>query len=308
MRHRNLPTDLLRTFVTVADHKSFTRAGEILGRTQPAVSLQIRRLEELLECELIGTRGRANFLTPRGEEFVRFARQMLCLNDEIVARVCGGRIDGVLRVGLPIDYAVLFFQQLLTRFLGEHPEVELDIVCDLSTCLLRKLEADELDMVVAMYDGPAPATLAFAWAERPIWVAASDSEAHRRSPLRLLTHNEGCEYRTRMIRALDKVDRGWRVVYSSPGISGLQNAVLAGLGITALTRRTLLPGMVVLGEDDGLPPLEDVHVGLHYKHSRLSTAGTLLASRIMKSLQDSGQTELIKIDRPFRVGSTPAAE
>ena len=84
MAHQNLPTDLLRTFVTVADHKSFTKAGELLGRTQPAVSLQIRRLEGLLGCELISTKGRANLLTPQGEEFVRFARQMLCLNDEII--------------------------------------------------------------------------------------------------------------------------------------------------------------------------------------------------------------------------------
>ncbi|MEZ5926095.1 MAG: LysR substrate-binding domain-containing protein [Hyphomicrobiaceae bacterium] len=299
MAHQNLPTDLLRTFVTVADHKSFTKAGDILGRTQPAISLQIRRLEELVGCELISTRGRANLLTPVGEEFVRFARQMLCLNDEIVARLQNRRAEGSLRVGLPVDYAVAFFQELLTKFLRENAEVELEIVCELSKRLLGRLDAGELDVVVAMYDGVAPSNLAFAWAERPIWVAAKALAFDRQTPVRLLAHNEGCEYRSRMIRALDEVGRPWRVVYSSPGISGLQDAVLSGLGISALTKRTLRPGMKVLGEETGLPPLDDVHVGLHYKHSVQSTAGKRLAGVIMAALQESGQTELIRIDRPF---------
>lgn len=305
MAHQNLPTDLLRTLVTVADHKSFTKAGELLGRTQPAISLQIRRLEDLVGAELVSTKSRSNLLTAKGEELVRLARQMLTLNDEIVARVGKRKAQGSLRVGLPVDYAVAFFQDLLTRFLNEHPEVELEIVCDPSRLLLARLEEGELDLVVAMYEAPAPSNLAFAWAERPIWVAASNARLDRDAPLRLLAHNEGCEYRSRMIRALDEVGRPWRLVYSSPGITGLQNAVLAGLGVTALTRRTLLPGMAQLGEDIGLPPLDDVHVGLHYKQSVLSAAGKRLAGEIMTALKASGQTGLIEIARPFR---TTAAE
>lgn len=305
MPHQNLPTDLLRTLVTVADHKSFTKAGEILGRTQPAVSLQIRRLEDLVGCELISTKGRANLLTPKGEELVRLARQLLSLNDEIVVRVGTRRAEGLLRVGLPVDYAVAYFQEVLTRFLHGHPEVELEIVCDPSRQLLARLEESDLDLVVAIYDAPAPSSLAFAWAERPIWVGTKGYKLERSAPVRLLAHNEGCEYRTRMIRALDEVGRPWRLAYSSPAISGLQNAVLSGLGVTALTKRTLLPGMTILGEDNGLPPLDDVHVGLHYKHSMLSAAGKRLAAEIIASLEASGQTGLIRIGRPFQ---TTAAE
>ena len=235
MRHQNLPTDLLRTLVTVADHKSFTKAGELLGRTQPAISLQIRRLEELVGAELVSTKGRTNLLTPQGEEFVRFARQMLCLNDDMVARMQKRRAEGALRVGLPVDYAAAFFQEILTRFLREHPEVELEIVCELSRRLIERLDAGEFDVVVAMYNGPAPSDMAFAWAERPIWVGTPGQDLDRGKPVRLLAHNEGCEYRARMIRALDEIGRPWRIVYSSPGIGGLQNAVLSGLGITALT-------------------------------------------------------------------------
>ncbi|MFO1170783.1 MAG: LysR substrate-binding domain-containing protein [Hyphomicrobiaceae bacterium] len=300
MRYHNLPTDMLRTFVTVADLKSFTRAGEAMGRSQPAVSLQIRRLEEILECQLIDTSGRQIVLTEQGDLLVRFARQLLMLNDEAVARIAGRPSIGRLRVGLPVDYAVAFFQTLLTNFVREHADVELSVHCDLSATLHEKLNAGEIDLAIAMYEGAPNAGVAFAWAERPIWASSSDGNPHEQSPIPLVTHHQGCEYRERMIHALDRIERPWRIAYASQGINSLQTAVLAGWGITALTRRTLLPGMRTLGEAEGLPPLPDVHVGLHYKHASLSTAGVLLASTIMQSLQDSGQADLIKVDRPFR--------
>lgn len=300
MRHQNLPTDMLRTFVAVAELKSFTRAGEVMGRTQPAVSLQIRRLEEILECRLLDTSGRVVALTPEGTALIRFARQMLALNDGAVAELSQQPRTGRLRVGLPIDYAVAFFQTALGNFMRAHGEVELEVYCDLSPSLLHKFEDGQLDIAIAMYEGRAQANLAFAWAERPIWASATDSAAHLQDPLPIVAHHTGCAYRERMTRALDQINRRWRIVYSSPGVSGLQNAVLAGWGVTALTRRTLLSGMRILAEADGMPALSDVHVGLHYKHSALSTAGLMLATTLMKSLQVSGQIDLIKIDRPFR--------
>ena len=132
MRYQNLPTDMLRTFVAVAELKSFTRAGEVMGRTQPAVSLQIRRLEEILNCRLLDTGGRVVALTPEGEILIRHARQMLIVNDDAVAELCRRPRTGTLRVGLPIDYAVAFFQAVLSHFIRTHTEVELEVYCDLS--------------------------------------------------------------------------------------------------------------------------------------------------------------------------------
>jgi len=299
MRYQNLPVDMLRTFVAVAELKSFTRTGEVMGRTQPAVSLQIRRLEEILNCKLLDTGGRVVALTPEGELLIRYARQILIVNDGAVAELSRRPRAGTLRVGLPIDYAVAFFQSALSHFIREHTEVELEIYCDLSPQLMHRLEEGQLDLVIAMYDRQAAANLAFAWAERPVWAVASDCDIHQRLPIPLVAHHSGCEYRDRMTRALDQINRPWRIVYSTPGISGLQNAVLSGWGVSALTQRTLISGMRILSEADDMPPLSDVHVGLHYKHSLLSTAGLLLATHIMKSLQDSGQTGLIKVGRPF---------
>ena len=225
---------------------------------------------------------------------------MLALNDGAVAELSQQPRTGRLRVGLPIDYAVAFFQTALGNFMRAHGEVELEVYCDLSPSLLHKFEDGQLDIAIAMYEGRAQANLAFAWAEQPIWASATDSAAQLQDPLPIVAHHTGCAYRERMTRALDQINRRWRIVYSSPGVSGLQNAVLAGWGVTALTRRTLLSGMRILAEADGMPALSDVHVGLHYKHSALSTAGLMLATTLMKSLQVSGQIDLIKIDRPFR--------
>ena len=293
----NLPTDVLRTFLAVIDLGSFTKAGQLLGRTQPAISLQIRKLEELVGMPLLDTSGRSIALTRDGETLARHARQLLVLNDEIVARLQKRGSEGSLRVGLPTDYAVSFFQKAIAHYSQQHPDVQLSIHCDISENLLSKFAADELDLAIAMYDdSPAPG-LIYTWAERPIWTAGTDSDADRRSPLPIAAHPDGCHYRSRMIRCLDQIGRPWRITYSSPGISGLQQAVQSGMGITALTQRTLLRGMRVLTEKDGFPPLADIRVGLHFKNTGASTAALTLVNHIMQALHDSGQRDFVRLER-----------
>lgn len=297
MRITNLPTDVLRSFLAVIDLGSFTKAGDLLGRTQPAISLQIRKLEDLLGMPLLDTSGRTIALTKDGETLARHARQLLALNDEIVARLQKRGSEGILRVGLPTDYAVVFFQTTIAHYSREHPEVQFSIDCDVSQRLLSKLVADELDLAIAMYDDrPAPG-LIYSWVERPIWCAGGDSDAGNRTPVPIAAHPDGCHYRNRMIRCLDQIGRPWRITYSSPGISGLQLAVQSGLGVTALTRRTLLRGMRVLAEKDGFPPLADIHVGLHFKNTGASTAALMLVNHIMQALHDSGQTDFVRTER-----------
>lgn len=297
MRFTNLPIDNLRTFVTVVDLGSFTKAGNLLGRTQPAITLQMQRLQELVGCDLLRGSGRDMTLTDAGETLLRFARQILRLNDEAAALLQRRPSSGLLRIGLPTDYAVAFLQLTLTNFIKEHPEVQIEIHCDLSTSVLARLDSDDLDIAIAMHGNHPPSGLAFSWAERPLWVAAEDSDVHLQVPIPIAAHNKGCEYRARMIQSLDSVGRPWRMAYSSPGISGLQAAVRSGLGVSAMTRRTLRSGMRVLGEGDGLPPMADIRIGLHYKHSQLSTAGLLLVSHIIECLHDSGQTDVVRVDR-----------
>jgi len=294
----NFQTDLLRAFVSVIDLGGFTRAGEALGRSQPAISLQMRRLEEIVGARLIDQQGRNMRLTGEGEVLLSYAREILRLNDEAAAAFRRGDISGVLRIGLPTDYAVAFLQSRLTEFARSHPEVSLEIHCDLSRKILDELHADELDVAIAMMATHRMPYLSRSWVERPIWVAATDFALDPELPVPLAAHHEGCDYRARMIQALDRAGLRWRIAYSGAGISGLQNAVLNGIGISALTRATLLEGMRVLAEQDGLPPLEEIRVGLFYKHPRLSEAGLKLVNHLVSQLDAVSTAGLADNPRP----------
>lgn len=284
----NLPTDLLRTFIAVVELGGHSRAGELLGRSQPAISLQIRRLEDLVRTPLLSQEGRTIRPTPSGEALLSYAREMIRMNDEAVRYFHRSDVAGVLRIGIPTDYAVSFLQTTLTTFMHQHTDVELEIYCDLSRELHRQLRSDKLDIIIAMMQESRMPYLSRMWDEQPIWVAAEGYEPIAENPVPLGAHLEGCDYRARMIEALDGADRRWRIVYSGPGISGLQNAVLNGLCVTALTHATLLPGMRVLTEDDGFPSLNPLRVGLFYKHPRLSPAGLQLVSDLVAGLESVG--------------------
>jgi DNA-binding transcriptional LysR family regulator len=293
----NLPIDVLRTFLMVVDVESFTRAGELLGRSQPAISLQMRRLEEQLGIKLVNVVGRRLEVTEDGRALALYARQILQLNDQAVDRFRTKRPDGVLRVGLPTDYAVAFLQRVMTEYAHGQSEMRLEIVCDLSQRLLDDLRKDQLDIVIAMTSEGLRQYLAREWVERPCWAAARSWKAKPSAPVPLVAHPEGCEYRNRMIQALGTVRREWRIVYCSPGISGLQNAVAAGLGVSALTQRTLTDQMRVLTEKEGFPALADIRVGLYYKHPRQSGQGLMLVNHVMARLDASDEGDFARVRR-----------
>jgi len=284
----NYQTDLLRTFVSVIDLGAYTKAGEVLGRTQPAISLQMRRLEELVGAPVIKHVGRTLMLTSEGEMLLSYAREILRLNDEAASYFNRAKIAGVLRVGLPNDYAVAFLQGVITEYTRQHREISLEIHCSWSPDILDRLRADELDLAIAMVDSERAQYLSRSWIERPVWAAAQNVTFDPMAGIPLAAHPEGCAYRARMIQALDAAQMRWRVAYTGPGVSGLQNAVINGLGASALTRYTMLPGMRVLDEKDGFPSLAEIRVGLFYKHPRLSDAGIRLINHIIARLDEVG--------------------
>ena len=284
----NFQTDLLRTFVSVIDLGAYTKAGDVLGRTQPAISLQMRRLEDLVGAPLIKQVGRSLILTSEGEMLLSYAREILRLNDEAASYFNRAKISGVLRVGLPNDYAVAFLQGVITEYGRLNSEISLEIHCGWSADILDRLRADELDLAVAMVNSERAPYLSRWWIERPIWAAADDAHFDPGVNIPLAAHPEGCAYRARMIQALDAANIRWRVTYTGSGISGLQNAVVNGLGVSALTRYTMLQGMRALDETDGFPPLAEIRVGLFYKHPRLSDAGIRLVNHIIARLDDAG--------------------
>ena len=146
----NLPMELLRCFITVSDLGGYTRAGNVLNRSQPAISLQMRRLEELVGAKLIVHDGRKLKLTEAGVKLSAFARQILHLNDDAVSRFRPSDISGTIKIGLPTDYAVSYLQNTVTNFASDHFDTEVEICCDLSCNLLDRLRSDQINVAVAL--------------------------------------------------------------------------------------------------------------------------------------------------------------
>ncbi len=283
-RFTNLQTDLLRTFVTVVDLQNFTETGKALGRTQPAISLQIKRLEEVAGVKLLSDSRKKIELTADGQALLEYAREMLRLNDRAVANLQRAKLLGTLSIGLPIDYSIEYFQKIIGEFSRSNPQVLLDIRCSRSRDLLASLDVDDLDLAISITDVvPAP-HLSLYWSERPVWACARDYRIDPATPVRVIAHPEGCFYRKRMVDALNIEGRDWHVSFESPGISAVQKAVLDGMGVTALTSKTLLPGMRILSPKEGFPKLANIHIGLFYKHIKMSDAALKLIEQITEGV------------------------
>lgn len=286
MRTVNLPTDLLRTFITVIEVKSHTHAAELLNRSQPAVSLQIKRLENLVGYKLIRQKGRTMHVSEKGEALAMHARQILRLNDMAMGLFERPDKDTDLRIGLPLDYGVRLLQHEVTRLLQESDALRITVNCDLSHNLHDALLRDELDIIVALYQSGDPQFLVQKWREQPVWVGAKSIRPDQFDDLPLVAHPTGCVYRQRMTDALQSVERSWRVIFSSPNIDAVQEAVRDGLGFTSLTTPTTQDGMRQVPASEGLPPLEPLRIGLFYRQTRLGSWGNMVAERLTQTIEN----------------------
>jgi DNA-binding transcriptional LysR family regulator len=259
---RDIPTDLLRAFIAVIDLKGFGRAGDQLGRTQSAISLRIKRLQEILEVQLFARDGGA-VLTEEGEIVANYARQILALNDSMLVKLARRESGGRLRLGMPNDYADHFLPQILSGLAQEDANLAFDVVCALSHELLQGLRDDLYDIVIAMTpDSPAPNAF-MTWRERLSWVAAAEAGPPPGAPLRLVCYPEGCLYRRAMLTSLQREGRPFSVVYVSPSQLGIESAVAAGFGVTVLADRLVPEKLARVRERGPLPTLGDVTVGVY---------------------------------------------
>lgn len=259
---KNLPTDLLRAFVTVVELGGFTPAADWLGRSQPAVSLQIKRLEQLLGQTLLIRSGQQLELSRAGQQLFRYARQILALNDEAVAQFSKTAVSGKIHFGIPSEFATTLLPKIVGRFAQAYPNVTLEVTCALSKQLLAEVERRRYDLILALHDDPAMAGHNLVKEDELVWVTGSDHDAHLQSPLPLIAAPEGCIYRKRGIERLQESQRDWRIVYTIPDLTGIQAAIEEGLGVTVLARSTVPENLRVLKPTEKLPRLGKVGISL----------------------------------------------
>jgi DNA-binding transcriptional LysR family regulator len=259
---KNLPMDLLRAFVSVAQLNSFTKAGEILGRSQPAMSLQIQRLEELVDEPLLSRIGKNLELTEAGESLYDYANQILTLNDLAISQLSKSSISGKIRLGIPSEFATVLLPKIVSRFAKAYPNVTLEVNCELSKLLLSKEGKASHDLILALEDKPSAIGSNLVKTDDLVWVASADHNAQKVSTVPLIAAAEGCIYRHRAIRVLDRSRQPWQIVYTNPDLTGIQYAIQEGLGVTVLAKSTVPKNLKVLSPSARFPDLGKVGISL----------------------------------------------
>ena len=259
---KNLPMDLLRAFVSVAQLNSFTKAGEILGRSQPAISLQIQRLEELVDESLLARNGKSLELTAAGESLYDYANQILTLNDLAISQLTKSSIAGKIRLGIPSEFATVLLPKIVSRFAKAYPNVTLEVNCELSTHLLSKEGKASHDLILALEDKPSATGSDLVKTDDLVWVASADHNAQKVSIVPLIAAAEGCIYRHREINVLDRSQQPWQIVYTNPDLTGIQYAIQEGLGVTVLAKSTVPGNLKILTPSARFPDLGQVGISL----------------------------------------------
>ncbi len=264
-----LELDLLRSFVAIVDLGSFSAAAEQVGRTQSAVSMQMRRLEEILNRRLFVREGRRMVLTTDGERLLEHARRLLRVHAEAVAAFEETELEGEVRIGSPDDFVFSFLPGILARFAEAHPKVHIELVCEPSCRLRPRIAAGSLDMALVTESGHEPDGILL-HREPMVWVTSARHDVHLRDPLPLACFETGCPCRRFAMERLAEAGRRYRIALTSMSIAGIYAALDTGLAVTALMRSNLRPGHRILGEEEGFPPLPEAGITLLRTNGRSS--------------------------------------
>jgi DNA-binding transcriptional LysR family regulator len=282
----NLPSldpDLLRAFVAVAELRSFTRAAAMLNRTQSAVSMQIRRLEDRLGVELFH-RTKANVdLSTAGESLLGYARRILTLNEEAIGKLAERKIEGVVRLGVMDDYGACIVPSLLASFLAFYPRIHIEMETGLTSSMPAKL-GQAYDLVIAMHPKGSREG-EFLCREQAVWATSASVAVEQQEPLPVALYPQGCLFRKWAIEALDAARRPWRLAFVSHSLAAVEAIAAQGLAVTVVKTGTFPPRLRPLSDHNGMPRLPAADICLH-RAANLSPAGALLADHLRSGISN----------------------
>lgn len=273
---------LLRSFLAVIDGGSVLTAAARIGRSQSALSMQIQRLEQEVGRPLFHRDGRTLRPNPAGEELALHARRLLRLSDEALASLRSPQDAGLVRFGVPEDYAAYLVLPVLSRFALEHPRVEIELTCEPSSALVQRLEAGRIDLALVTRYPQQP--FAVLRQERFVWAASPQHQAWLRDPLPVALFEAGDIARRYAVEALDRVDRPYRIVCSSRSLHGLIAVAQAGLAVVGVSDSSVPPDLARLGEADGLPRVPMFELSLVEGRGTMQRMTTVLRDFLQREL------------------------
>ena len=279
MPRRHLDIEALRALACIVDSASFSAAAQQLGRTQSAISLQIKRLEQTVGQTLLRrVQGRVDGPTAEGASLLAYARQILRLNDEAYATVAQDAAPGTLRIGLPEELMESVFPAVMPQFQSLYPRLRLFVQADTAAAVRQSLAAGGLDVALYKHCGEAmPGSSEVLWQEPLRWMAGAayrDSPATLDGVMPLALFGENCVFRLAVTAALVRAEWPWVLQYSGSSTTGLCHAVRCGLGLTVLPCSLLAAGMADVIRFDGrsLPALPPARLLAEYAPGTVTAA------------------------------------
>lgn len=248
----NLAIEQLRSFVLVTDYGSFTRAAEVLGTTQSAISLRVHRLEQAIGKRLLARTPRAVSPTPDGVRFLGPAREILAVHDRALSIFDVGAPPVTLRAAIGDHAAGTLLGTALNRLQQAFPALLFDVSVGLSAEMQALYDGGKADFAIVRMDTSRRQGIPL-YRDQLVWCAKSHEIWRSPAALPLLALPEPCTVRVAAVRALDQASIGWRLAFSGGSVAALQSAASAGLGVAAIGRNQVPADCIIL--DHGLPEL-----------------------------------------------------
>ena len=278
---RQLDLTQLQAFAAVVDTGSFTLAAKYLNRTQSAISMQLRKLEDAAG-KLLLVRDKGNIRpTEEGDVLLGYARRMLKLNEDAMVALDQPFEEGHVRLGLPDDYAEYFLPEVLNRFARAFPRVQLEVVGALSGPLQDMIETGSIDLALITRQPNRPSGKVLR-RERLVWAGSRQRQVHEETPLPLALFPEGCVFRGHALAALDAASIPWRIAYTSQSFAGGKLAVSGGLALTVMARSMVPQDWRIFDRQDGLPDLPEFEIVLQKASAKVPKAVKLLEQQLIE--------------------------
>jgi DNA-binding transcriptional LysR family regulator len=281
-----LDMDLLETLIAIAETGGFSRAAEQVHRSQSAVSMQMKKLEQMTQRSLFVKNGRGVSLTEQGETLLNYARRIVRLQHEAVSAIQQPDMAGSVSIGIPDDYVACFLPDLLREFAKSCPLVQVEVRCEPSDQLIEAITKNEIDLAL-ITEQPGAVTGQTLRTERTVWVTAKQYHVHEQDPLPLAVFQKKCFFRDWAVNALNEMGRAYRIAYTSPSITGIEAAITSGLAVATLPSSIVCCDMRELTPKEGFPQLPESIISLHHSHKAQGEAVDYLAHHIREGFMNT---------------------
>lgn len=263
---KQLSLDNLRTLVSVIETGSYQKAGELVGRSQPAISLQIKKLEAQINKKLFDKFGQRYQANAHGLWLYEQAKSMLQINDQIFSEFDQETLKGRLRLGIPSEFATRLLPSIIGEFNNRYPDVSLDVSSALSRQLLNTNQRNQYDLILALVDAEETSDGELLLEDELVWVGDSRL-SFPKNKLSLVLAPDGCMYRSQAIQVLKQQTIEWRIAYTNTDLYGLIAAIKQGLGVTVLAKSSVPPELEII-KHPVLPELGTINICLFNQNSQ----------------------------------------